>query len=489
MEATRELSDSHGNMLAMRGIDFALAQKMGLHSVVRGGTDWLAIPYIAGEQFVRNKYRTLGAKKEFQQDAGAKQTAWNQDCLSDDTLADEPVVIVEGEIDGISAIQAGFLRTISVPGGAPAETTDVPQESKRYEWLRELMPTALTLAKAKKIILATDNDGPGSNLFADLATMLGRARCYRVTYPFARDKSKRLKDLNEVLQEYGESGVRQTLQRAEAVPVGGLFRLSELPPIADQKAYAVQIPGLRVNLRCGDFSVFTGYPNLGKSTAVNDLICGIVTRYDVGAMFASFEQLPQRDHRRNLRRWYWQKPESQQNPEERAEADGWIERRFGFVMPSETEDATLEWLLERMEAAAMQMGSKLFIIDPWNEIEHRRDGNETQTEYIGRAIRALKRFARAFDVHVMVVAHPSKTLRGSDGKYPMPSLRDVAESAHFNNKPDLGFVIHAEDAASDVRVLAVVKSRYREEIGQLQAPELRFNFHTGRFAACNSTTY
>ena len=71
----------------------------------------------------------------------------------------------------------------------------------------------------------------------------------------------------------------------------------------------------------------------------------------------------------------------------------------------------------------------------------------------------------------------------------MPSLRDVAESAHFNNKPDLGFVIHAEDAASDVRVLAVVKSRYREEIGQLQAPELRFNFHTGRFAACNSTTY
>lgn len=489
MEATQALSDNHGDQLAVRGIDFALAQKMGLHSVVRGGTSWLAFPYIANGELVRNKYRTLGADKQFSQDAGAKQTAFNQDCLNDSTLNDEPVVIVEGEIDAISAIQAGFLRTISVPGGAPAETTEAPQESKRYEWLRELMQSQLSLARAKKIVLAVDNDGPGNNLFADLATMLGRARCYRVTYPFGRDKAKRLKDLNDVLQAYGDAGVRKTLQRAEATPVGGLFRLSELPPIADQKAFAVQIPGLSVNLRCGDFSVFTGYPNLGKSTAVNDVICGIVMRYDVSAMFASFEQAPQRDHRRNLRRWYNEKPESQQSPTERAEADGWIERRFAFVVPSETEDATLEWLLERMEAAAMQMGCKLFIIDPWNEIEHRRDGNETQTEYIGRAIRALKRFARAFDVHVMVVAHPSKTLRGSDGKYPMPSLRDVAESAHFNNKPELGLVIHAEDAASDIRTLAVVKSRYREEIGQLQAPELRFNFHTGRFAPCNSPTF
>lgn len=488
MQATQELSEAHGNLLAMRGIDYALAQRMGLHSVVRGGTDWLAIPYFVGGEFVRNKYRTLGDKKQFSQDAGAKQSAWNQDCLLDATLDDEPVVIVEGELDALSAIQAGFIRTISVPGGAPAEASDVPQESKRYEWLRDLMPNSLGLSKAKKIILAVDNDGPGASLFADLKTMLGAARCYRVTYPYARGEKKRLKDLNEVLQFYGESGVRQTLQRAEPVPVGGLFRLGDLPPVADQKAYAAQIPGLAVNLRCGDFSVFTGYPNLGKSTAVNDLICGIVMRYDVSAMFASFEQLPQRDHRRNLRRWYWQKPESQQHPDERKEADAWIDRRFGFVVASESEDATLEWLLERMEAAAMQMGCKLFVIDPWNEIEHRRDGNETQTEYIGRAIRALKRFARAFDVHVMVVAHPSKTLRGTDGKYPMPSLRDVAESAHFNNKPDLGIVIHADDAASNVRTLAVVKSRYRDEIGQLQAPEVQFDFFTGRFK-CDSTTY
>jgi len=485
---TTAISDKHGDLLAMRGIDLAVAARLGLHSVARGGTDWLAIPYVADGELVRHKYRTLGGDKQFSQDAGAKQTAWNQDVLRDDTLLDEPVVIVEGEIDGLTAIQSGFLRTISVPGGAPGEPTAVPHEAKRYEWLRELMTSTLSLARAKKIILATDNDGPGANLFADLATMLGRARCWRVTYPFGSDRIARLKDLNEVLQAYGDAGVRKTLQRAEAIPVGGLFRLSELPPVADQRAFAVQIPGVALNLRCGDFSVFTGYPNLGKSTAVNDLICGIVMRYDVGAMFASFEQLPQRDHRRNLRRWWWQKPENRQTPDERAEADAWIERRFAFVVPSETEDATLEWLLERMEAAAMQMGCKLFVIDPWNEIEHRRDRDESQTEYIGRAIRALKRFARAFDVHVMVVAHPAKTMRGSDGKYPMPSLRDVAESAHFNNKPDLGIVIHAEDAASNVRTLAVVKSRYREEIGQLQAPELTFDYNTGRFA-CNSTTY
>lgn len=484
-----ELSENHGNVLAMRGIDFALAQRLGLHSVARGGTDWLAIPYIVNGQTTRNKYRTLGGDKQFSQDAGAKQSAWNQDCLSDDTLIGEPVVIVEGELDAVSAIQAGFLRTISVPGGAPGQPTATPQEAERYAWLRELMATSLTLAKAKKIILAVDNDGPGNNLFADLAALLGRARCYRVTYPLARDKSKRLKDLNEVLEEYGEEGIRRTMQRAEALPVGGLFRMSELPPLAQQQAFASQIPGLTVNFRCGDFSVVTGFPSLGKSTVVNDLVCGIVMRYDVPAMFASFEQSPQRDHKRNLRKWYWQKPESNQDPKERQEADGWIERRFMFVVPSETEDATLEWMLERMEAAAMQGGCKVFVIDPWNEIEHRRDGNETQTEYIGRAIRALKRFARAFDVHVMVVAHPTKIARGADGKRPMPGLGDIADSSHFYNKPDLGIVVHADDAASDVRCVAVVKSRYRDDIGELQKPDLKFNRFTGRFELCNSQAY
>ena len=41
------------------------------------------------------------------------------------------------------------------------------------------------LDPAVKIVLATDNDGPGNNLAEELARRLGRERCWRVRWPGA----------------------------------------------------------------------------------------------------------------------------------------------------------------------------------------------------------------------------------------------------------------------------------------------------------------
>ena len=68
------------------------------------------------------------------------------------------------------------------------------------------------------------------------------------------------------------------------------------------------------------------------------------------------------------------------------------------------------------------------IIDPWNEIDHARRRDETITDYISRSIRQIKRFAREFDVAVIVVAHPTKEV-GRDGKARMPTLYDIEGSA------------------------------------------------------------
>ena len=46
------------------------------------------------------------------------------------------------------------------------------------------------------------------------------------------------------------------------------------------------------------------------------------------------------------------------------------------------------------------------------------------TDYISRGIRALKRFARLYDVAVIVVAHPTKDV-GRDGKARPPTLYDI----------------------------------------------------------------
>jgi hypothetical protein len=41
--------------------------------------------------------------------------------IADRSLASEPLIITEGELDAIIAVQCGFPRTVSIPDGAPAQ--------------------------------------------------------------------------------------------------------------------------------------------------------------------------------------------------------------------------------------------------------------------------------------------------------------------------------------------------------------------------------
>jgi len=134
-------------------------------------------------------------------------------------------------------------------------------------------------------------------------------------------------------------------------------------------------------------------------------------------------------------------------------------------VPGEDDDVTLEWLVERLSSAVVRHGVGLLIIDPWNEIEHDRPPHLTQTEYTGLALRALKRFARKHQVHLIIVAHPAKLQRDrQSGEYPFPSLYDIADSAHWYNRPDVGIVVwRGKDA--ERTVVRIAKARYHDEIG------------------------
>jgi twinkle protein len=117
-------------------------------------------------------------------------------------------------MDALAAIQCGFLRTVSVPDGAPAEPLGGASGPK-YAYLDE----AIGRRREATIILAVDGDKAGANLFHDLVLRLGRARCKFVNYPFKRSKrEQRCKDLNEVLQEWGEKGVVETAAWSSCSP-------------------------------------------------------------------------------------------------------------------------------------------------------------------------------------------------------------------------------------------------------------------------------
>lgn len=474
----RPLGQSHIEALEARGLDVELLVRLGVGASGRLPGDCIGIPYLDNGVRVATKYRTLGEVKAFTQDAGGRQILWNIDCLRDPTLADRPLIITEGEFDAVAALQAGFPRSVSVPGGAPSTPAE-DGKPRTYAYLEE---AADLLRDCQEIILAVDGDGPGANLLHDLSLRLGRHRCKWVKYP------QGCKDLNDALRLYGERGVVETISRAQWCRVDGVYRLSELPPIDPPPAMDIGIVGLweHYRVRRGDFCVVTGLPGHGKSSFVNEVCCRMARQHRWNTVFASFEQNPQVDHRRALRSFFGQKLERAMTDQERAAADAWIDRHFAFVVPHEDDDVTLTWTLERMAAAVIRYEASIVVIDPWNEMDHTRGADMSLTEYVGFAIKQFKKFARKYRVHLIVVAHPAKMQRGRDGKYPVPGLYDISDSAHWSNKADIGIVVHREDlVASKETAIRVVKSRYHQSIGRPGEIKGIWNEETTRYTITN----
>ena len=140
------------------------------------------------------------------------------------------------------------------------------------------------------------------------------------------------------------------------------------------------------------------------------------------------------------------------------------------------------WLLERAEVAVIRHSAKAILIDPWNEIEHSRSAHETTTEYTNRAIREIKDFARRFDVLVIIVAHPTK---GATQKSPEEvTLYDIADSAAFQNKADLGVVVArlGDPAVDTLTGVFVKKVRYQPVTGSIGSIEIDIDTTAGLFS-------
>ena len=124
----------------------------------------------------------------------------------------------------------------------------------------------------------------------------------------------------------------------------------------------------------------------------------------------------------------------------------------------EGSEFTLEAVLELACIAVLRDGARVVVLDPWNELEHKRDHNESETDYSNRAIRMMKQFARNYGVALILVAHPRKPVMDR-GSVKAPTLYDIAGSAAFANKADFGMIVHRPDRENNVSHLHVTKVR------------------------------
>lgn len=452
-----QLHDKHVQWLAGRGLDPVLAEKFGLFTKHEGGKLWIAVPYVEHGKTINHKWRAATEKRHMM-DTGAPLTLWNHDVLLADAVqaGQQPVIITEGEWDAMAAIQSGFEHVVSVPNGAPETETEISDPNNDAERYRFLWRSRSLLDNVGTFILAVDNDPAGRALRADLARRLGPERCQFVTYP------DDCKDLNEVLKCHNEVEVARTLNAARPYPIKGIYRLADFPEPPPLRAISLGLPvcDSALPLVLATLTVWTGFAGAGKTSLMMFLIANLL-RAGINVALGSFETLPRPILERKLKESLCRTWHGAISAEQDTWASGILQRRLTVIAQASDDpdhELTLEETLELARISVLRDGAALFIIDPWNELEHKRRSDENELEYTSRAIRAWKAFGRTYQCAVWIVAHPKKPAEfGKPGT--APGLYDVSGSAHWANKADYGVVIHRPNKQSTITEMTISKVR------------------------------
>jgi len=432
-------------------------------------------PYRRKGEVVNIKYRT--GDKHFRMEGGCERVLYGLDDIG------ERLVWVEGEMDKLSLEVAGIVSCVSVPDGAPAP------DSKSYETKFDYL-SAPEIGRASQHIIAVDNDAPGLRLREELIRRLGPEKCRIVDWPDG------CKDANDVLQKHGAEVLASCIENARELPIVGAHSVSDYMDDI-HRIYAGGIdPGVSTGWPCvdnlyrvrmGDVTVVTGAPNSGKSEWLDALMVNLAHNHGWRFAVYSPEQGSVAEHVAKLAEKHSGKPfnpgpSPRINATELDQSLTWIQAHFDWMEP---ESPTLAALLSVSRQLVLRRGVRGVVFDPWNEIEHSRPRDVTETEYIGVCLREIRRFARSHGVHVFIVAHPQKLFKDpKTGQYPVAGPYEINGSANWNNKPDAVISVWRErrpDAVSTEVEIHVQKVRSKY-VGHLGMTALNWDKKNGRYS-------
>lgn len=455
------LQVAHYSYLKSRGISKNTADKMKLFGAdkffakLEKNSDSIGFPYYREGKLVAVKYRSF-PEKAFTQDAGGAHDFFGIDNLE----KGQPIIIVEGEIDCLTLMEAGIKNVVSVPSGAPIKVADgkvKPEEDKRFSYIWNAEEY---LNAAPYVVIATDQDIPGQALAEELARRIGKDKCKLAKFP--------TKDLNELFLNDPTTQLQDVIDAAVSYPVTGLSeaatykeRLNDLYTKGTGKGTSTGFKSVDeiYTVATSQLTVVTGYPSSGKSNFVDQLMVNLAERKDWKFAVCSFENQPE-IHIARLMEIYTKKRffdgKDRMSDADKDMAFKFVNDHFIFIDHSGETPSTLESIIERTKSAIRRMGVRGLVIDPYNYLDLMRDGL-TETEAISSMLTKVQQFVKAFDIHCWFVAHPSKIQR-SGVDQPRPDGMSISGSMAWWAKTDNGITVHRRP---DHVEIAVWKCRYR----------------------------
>lgn len=195
-----------------------------------------------------------------QKDADVSQLLFNMNRIN----TGSPLLICEGEIDCLSAIEAGYTNTVSVPLGAG-----------NYGWIEECWDF---LEQFESIIICADNDDAGFKMKKETVYRLGSWRTKVVEIPDLDFFGRKAKDINEVLYIGGKQAVIDMIANAKDSPIDGIIDYADIEYVDLDQIDGVET-GIReldkklMRLFAGTLNIITGVNGSGKSSFLSSIVC------------------------------------------------------------------------------------------------------------------------------------------------------------------------------------------------------------------------
>lgn len=323
----------------------------------------------------------------------------------------QPLLICEGELDCLAAIESGYSNAVSVPLGA----NNYGWIEENFEWLEQF----------DSIIICSDNDDAGIKMQKECVFRLGSWRTKFIDIPPTHTNTEtgeiiRMKDLNHVLYYEGKQAVLNLISTAKDSPVDSVADFSDiedldLDEIDGIKTGFPEMDKRLIKLFYGTLTILTGINGSGKSSWISQVICNALDD-DKNAYLYSGE-LPNFQSKnwinfilagqRNLKEYqtddggkYWK-----MSTETKKQINNHYQQRL--FIHKDSHPRTASCILKTMEDTTRKYGCKLHIIDNLTAINLEcSDDNkyQKQEEFVNNLID----FAKRYNVAVVLVVHPHK---------------------------------------------------------------------------------
>ena len=253
--------------------------------------------------------------------------------------------------------------------------------------------------------------------------------------------------------------------------------------------------------KAGEFNLWTGYNNEGKSQFL--IFLCVLKAINEGWKFAFFspENYPPDEFfddiihtilGKSTDRFYKNFDVSEQ---EYLKAFDMVKDSFYFVYPEKNgvPDFTIEQIESVFEFLVWEKDVKEVVVDPYIKIRHEMTSGEPEHLYASRFMMDRINFTRKNNVSYHLVMHQTTPRKEKDGNYPPPSLYQIKGGGTFADSTDNSISVWRPNRATDPNDTTVIiktdKIKKQKLVGVPFEIEIDFNRKKNRYMGKDGFDY